>query len=46
MKFNLTYNNIKFMSVVAKDENAAWEQVKKAGIRNKSNMLKLIKVEV
>jgi len=44
MDYNLCLNNRKLMSISAKDEFMAWEILKKAGVRNRSKLLKLVEL--
>jgi len=44
MDYNLCLNNKKLMFISAKDEFVAWEILKKAGVKNKSKLLKLVEL--
>jgi len=41
MMYDLYYQDILSMSILAKNENDAWEQIKKIGIQNHDKRFKL-----
>ena len=45
MLYGLFDNGIKMMNVVADNERGAWNQLRKAGIKNRSNIFELMKID-
>ena len=44
MNFGLVYDNRVYMTVTANDEASAWDEIRKAGVMNRSRQFKLRKM--
>jgi len=45
MNYELQLKKVKLMRINAKNENVAWNILSKAGIKNKSKVLKLVEIK-
>jgi len=45
MEFEVIEQGLSVMTIVANNEKSAWRKLKKAGIRNQSKLMQLIKID-